>query len=102
MPQNQEDSQDDLPVSVLLPSMLAERAHYHNTTTAHGKTVREVISALDEQYPGIRFNLCLETGDLRPFVNIFVNGENIRYLRGLDTTVTPGATLHILPSVAGG
>jgi molybdopterin synthase sulfur carrier subunit len=102
MPQNQEDSQDDLPVSVLLPSMLAERAQYRNTTTVHGKTVREVISTLDEQYPGIRFNLCLETGDLRPFVNIFINGENIRYLHGLDTTVTPGATLHILPSVAGG
>jgi molybdopterin synthase sulfur carrier subunit len=64
--------------------------------------VREVISTLEEQFPGLGFNLCQETGELRPFVNIFLNGENIRYLSGLDTAVAPGASLHILPSVAGG
>ncbi|MGO8947569.1 MAG: ubiquitin-like small modifier protein 1 [Ktedonobacterales bacterium] len=89
-------------VRVSLPAMLAERTGNRRTTVAQGRTVREVISTLDEQFPGIRFNLCLETGNLRPFVNIFLNGENIRYLRGLDTTISSDATLHILPSVAGG
>jgi sulfur-carrier protein len=89
-------------VYVSLPAMLAERTGNHRTTVAQGDTVRKVISTLNKQFPGISFNLCLETGDLRPFVNIFVNGENIRYLEGLDTAVAPGATLYILPSVAGG
>ncbi len=89
-------------VLVSLPVMLAERTGDRHTTVAQGRTVREVISTLDDQFPGIRFNLCLETGDLRPFVNIFLNGENIRYLQGLDTAISPEATLHILPSVAGG
>ena len=48
------------------------------------------------------FRLCFETGELRTFVNVYVNGRNIRYLDGLDTPVPAGATLHILPSVAGG
>ena len=57
---------------------------------------------IDQDYPGLRFNLCHETGELRPFVNIFLNRENIRYLQGLDTPITAGATVHILQSVAGG
>jgi sulfur-carrier protein len=89
-------------VRVSLPAMLAERTGNHRTAVSHGTTVREVISSLEEQFPGLGFNLCQETGELRPFVNIFLNGENIRYLSGLDTAITPGASLHILPSVAGG
>jgi molybdopterin synthase sulfur carrier subunit len=50
----------------------------------------------------LRFNLCYETGEIRTFVNIFVNGNNVRYLQGLDTMVPAGATLHVLQSVAGG
>ena len=95
-------SDEDQVVRVSLPAMLAERVGNRLTVSARGETVREVISTLDETFPGLRFNLCLETGDLRPFVNIFVNGQNVRYLRGLDTDVAPGATVHILPSVAGG
>ena len=98
MPQSEEDPV----VRVSLPAMRAERVGNRLTTSARGETVREVISTLEETFPGLRFNLCLETGDLRPFVNIFVNGQNVRYLRGLDTVVAPGTPLHILPSVAGG
>jgi molybdopterin synthase sulfur carrier subunit len=64
--------------------------------------VRQVIDALEAAFPGLRFNLCHETGELRPFVNVFLDGRHIRYLHGLETSVSPGATLHILPSVAGG
>jgi sulfur-carrier protein len=95
-------SEEGLAVRVSLPAMLAERVGHRLTVSARGETVRDVISALDETFPGLRFNLCLETGELRPFVNIFVNGHNVRYVRGLETVVAPGATLHILPSVAGG
>lgn len=89
-------------VTVLLPSALTGRAGNRASIAVSGATVREVIAALDAAHPGLRFNLCHETGELRPFVNIFVNGVHVRYLRGIETPLTPGATLHVMPSVAGG
>ena len=89
-------------VTVLIPPALLTRTGQRRQVRATGRTVREVIVALDAQYPGLRFNLCYETGELRPFVNIFRDGQNIRYLDLLDTPLQPGACLHILPSVAGG
>jgi molybdopterin synthase sulfur carrier subunit len=87
---------------VLLPRALAPRAGQRARVTVAGRTVREVVDALEAAHPGMRFELCYETGELRPFVNVFVNGEHIRYLRGLDSDLPAGATVHILPSVAGG
>lgn len=89
-------------VLVHLPAQLRERTQQQATITVAAGDVREIIAALDEVFPGLRFNLCTETGELRPFVNVFVNGRNIRYLDILDTPVSAGATLHILHSVAGG
>ena len=89
-------------VTVLLPGALAEQADGARTLQVVGSTVREVFDALDSAWPGMAFRLCYETGELRTFVNVFVNGRNVRYLQGLETPVTVGATLHILPSVAGG
>lgn len=89
-------------VTLILPAQLRDRAGQHGTHRVSGATVRDALAALDAQYPGLAFALCEETGRLRPFVNIFVNGENIRYLEDLDTPLSPGATLHVFPSVAGG
>jgi len=89
-------------VTVSLPTALRTRAGNRSKVVVNGSTVREVIAALDRDFPGLRFNLCYETGDLRSYVNIFLNRENIRYLDGLDTPVQDGATMHILQSVAGG
>ena len=89
-------------VTVLLPGALAEQAGGARTLQVMGGTVREVVRALDAAWPGMAFRLCFETGELRTFVNVYVNGRNVRYLDGLDTPVPAGATLHILPSVAGG
>jgi len=89
-------------VTVSFPDALRTRVGNRRTVTAAGRTVREIIDALDCDFPGLRFNLCYETGELRPYVNIFVERENIRYLQGLETAVTTGITLHILQSVAGG
>lgn len=90
------------PVTIYLPPALRARAGNRRQITAHGSTVREVINALDTLCPGMGFHLLYETGDLRPFVNVFLERENVRYLQGLDTAVTPGSTLHIVHSVAGG
>jgi molybdopterin synthase sulfur carrier subunit len=91
-----------LSITVLLPGVLAPRADGARAVAVEGGTVGEVVTALDAAYPGLRFNLCYETGELRPFVNIYVNGRNIRSLQGLETPVPAAATLHIFPSVAGG
>ncbi len=90
------------PVTVFLPGPLRAKVGNQPMLTVSGGTVREVIVALDHAYPGLRFQLCYESGELRPFVNIFLHGENIRYLQGLDTPLAPGEQMFIFPSVAGG
>jgi len=89
-------------VTVLLPQALATRVGDQLRAQVSGATLRAIIAALDERRPGLRFSLCLETGELRPFVNVYVNGTHVRYLQWLDTPLPPGAVVHILPSVAGG
>ena len=97
------DSATTLPtVRISFPGALYARVGNRASATAAGRTVREIIDALDSDFPGLRFNLCYETGELRPYVNIFLNRENIRYLQGLDTPIVTGATLSIIQSVAGG
>ena len=87
---------------VFLPHALRARVGNRTSVSACGYTVREIIAALDREYPGLGFNLCYETGELRPNVKIFVDREDSRYHQGLDTPVRDGATIHILQSVAGG
>lgn len=89
-------------VAVTIPAVLRNRTGNRASVRVAGRTVREVIEALEQEYPGLRFNLCYETGELREFVNIFVGRENVRYLNELETPVTSGTTIHILQSVAGG
>ncbi len=96
-------SENGIPsVTVKLPQLLRPRAGNQTSVTVFGSTIREIIDALEQDYPGLRFNLCYETGELRPYVNIFLDRENIRYMQGLDTPVKMGATIYILQSVAGG
>jgi molybdopterin synthase sulfur carrier subunit len=89
-------------VTVLLPHALRKRTGNRGAVAVAGDSVAEVVTALDDAYPGMRFHLCYETGELRPYVNIFVDGENVRYLQGLQTPVAQGARLHVIESVAGG
>jgi molybdopterin synthase sulfur carrier subunit len=93
---------DSKPVRVNIPQALISRTGNQRWVRVHGDTVREVINALDAEYPGLKFNVCFETGELRHFVNIFVQGDDVRALQGLDTAVTPGATVYIIHSIAGG
>ena len=89
-------------ITVSFPGALHARVGSRASVDVTGCTIREVIDALEREFPGLRFNLCYETGELRPYVNVFLNRANIRYLQGLDTPVSPGARIHILQSVAGG
>jgi molybdopterin synthase sulfur carrier subunit len=91
-----------LSVTVKLPSQLFERVGGPRILAVSEGTLREVIDALEASAPGLRFHLCEETGELRSFVNVFLDGVNVRNLDGLATPIPAGATLMIFPSVAGG
>jgi len=88
--------------TVILPPVLRKRIDHQARLNIEGATIREIIEVLEQRFPGIRFNLCDETGELRPYVNIFIEKENIRYLQGLDTPIYTEGRIYILPSVAGG
>jgi molybdopterin synthase sulfur carrier subunit len=65
-------------------------------------TVRDILDRLDERYPGFRARVCEESGELRRFINIFVDGEDVRFLDNLATQVPERAEVSIVPAIAGG
>jgi molybdopterin synthase sulfur carrier subunit len=71
------------------------------TTVEEAATVGEVLDGLYDRYDGLRERIAVD-GDLRRFVNVYVEGEDIRFLDGLDTAVEDGDEVTILPAVAGG
>ena len=89
-------------VSVLIPTILRKYTSGQEQVNADGRTVREVIVNLQEKYQGITSNLFQESGELKPFVNVYVNDEDIRFLNDLDSHVKAGDTVTILPAIAGG
>ena len=69
---------------------------------ASGATLAEVLDDLEARYPGIRGRIVDEQGAVRRFVNVYVGGEDIRFMEGLETAVKDGEEVTILPAVAGG
>jgi molybdopterin synthase sulfur carrier subunit len=69
---------------------------------AQGHTLRELIQNVDRDHPGFAGQLLEANGEQRSFVNIYLNDEDVRYLRGLETTIEEGDVVSILPAVAGG
>jgi sulfur-carrier protein len=88
-------------VSVKIPTQLREATDGESTAEVDGETVGEVLDALYDRYGDLR-NRIAEDGGLRRFVNVYVGGEDIRFLDGLDTPVEDGDEVTILPAVAGG
>ena len=87
---------------VRIPTQLRPLTGGDGEVAATGTTVGEVLKALDAAHPGMGERLFDEAGKLRRFVNVFVADEDIRFLQGLETPVAPGATVSIIPAVAGG
>jgi MoaD family protein len=88
-------------VTVKIPTQLRAATDGEASTEVDGSTVGEVLDALYERYDDLRDRIA-EDGGLRRFVNVYVGGEDIRFLDGLDTTVEDGDEVTILPAVAGG
>jgi MoaD family protein len=89
-------------VRVKLPTILRKHAEGAHLVDAEGATLRDLLSDLERRYPGITKNVVTDDGGLHRFVNVYVNDEDVRYLGSLETAVTEGDTVSILPAVAGG
>ncbi|UUY02537.1 MoaD/ThiS family protein [Svornostia abyssi] len=88
-------------VTVKLPTQLRDAAAGNAAVSVEGTTVGEALEALFAEHGELRERL-FQDGELRRFVNVFVAGEDVRYLDGLETAVPAGGELTILPAVAGG
>ena len=87
---------------VRIPTPLRKYTGGAEAVQAEGATVAAIVADLDKRHAGIRDRICDESGAVRRFVNIFDNGEDIRFLQNLDTAVKAGDEVSIVPAIAGG
>jgi sulfur-carrier protein len=87
---------------VILPNLLRQHAGGQRSVIVGGATIREVLEALQAEYPGMSGQLVTADGQLHKFVNVYVNDDDVRYIQKLDTKVNEDDTVSILPAVAGG
>ena len=89
-------------VTVKIPTPLRRLTNNQAKVDAEGGDLKALIESLEGSYPGMKARLCDDDGSLRHFVNIYVNGEDVRYLNGLDSELKTGDEVSIVPAVAGG
>ena len=89
-------------VKVRIPSPLQKFTQDKSEVEAGGETVRAVIDDLEKQYPGIGERIRDENGAVRRFINVYVNGEDVRFMSQDDTPVKEGDEVSIIPAIAGG
>jgi molybdopterin synthase sulfur carrier subunit len=94
--------QNDAHITVLIPTPLRRFTGGEAKVAVAGSSVAEVLDALDAAHPGIGERLRDDSGQLRRFVNVFVNGQNIRDGQGIDTPLSAGDEVGIIPAMAGG
>ena len=87
--------------TIRIPPTLRSEVGGERQVPAAGETVRELLDDLITRFPGLRAQL-VEDDDIAPFVNVYVEGEDVRTLEGLDTPVATGSTVILLPAMAGG
>ena len=91
-----------MPVTVKIPTQLRAAAGGQASASVHGATVGEVLDALYAEHGELRERIAGEDGEPRRFVNVYLGGEDIRFLEGLSTPSPDGSEVTILPAVAGG
>jgi molybdopterin/thiamine biosynthesis adenylyltransferase/molybdopterin converting factor small subunit len=88
--------------TVIVPSPLRRHTEGQSRVQVDGSTVSVVIDNLDQQYPGVKSRLCDESGQIKPYINVFVNGDEIRALQGIATVLAEKDEVSIVPAMAGG
>ena len=89
-------------IVVRIPTPLRRLTNGQDKVDVEADSLGGVIDAMNEQYPGLRDRICDDQGQLRNFVNVYVNGEDVRFLQGLETPTTAGDEVSVVPAVAGG
>ncbi|MBI3649805.1 MAG: MoaD/ThiS family protein [Acidobacteria bacterium] len=89
-------------INIVIPTLLRNLTGNADLVELEAATVEEALHKLDETYPGFRARVCEPSGDLRQFINIYINGEDIRFLDNLASPIPGGAEVSIVPAIAGG
>jgi len=91
-----------MPVQVTIPTPLRNLTGNQENVAVEGETIAEILTNLDKAFPGIGERLVDDKGAVRRFVNIYVNGEDIRFLQEKATPIKPNDEISIVPAIAGG
>jgi sulfur-carrier protein len=89
-------------VKVIIPAQLRQYTQDQSQIEVEAGTVGQVLDAVEASHPGIKERICEPDGRIRRFVNVFVNGDDVRALNGTETEVKDGDEVGIIPAVAGG
>ena len=87
---------------VRIPTPLRKVTNGEDKASVDAGTMVEVVKSLEVQFPGLKARICDDDGELRSFVNVYINGEDVRFLNGMDSSVSSGDEVSIVPAVAGG
>ena len=88
--------------TIRIPTPLRKVTNGADKITVESGSILEIIESLDKEFPGIKTRLCDDNDELRNFVNMYINGEDIRFLDGMKSSVNSGDEVSIVPAVAGG
>jgi molybdopterin synthase sulfur carrier subunit len=91
-----------MPVKVRIPTPLRSLTNGEEEVTVEGKSIQEVIDNLETNFSGFKERLCDEHGQIRRFINFYLNDEDIRFKDNQETTVNDGDLISIVPAIAGG
>jgi len=89
-------------VKVIIPEPLQKLTNNLAEVEANGSNIKELIDDLEKNFPGLKERLCDENGKVRRFINIYVNEEDVRFLKQDDTSLKDGDEVSIIPAIAGG
>lgn len=89
-------------LKVVIPTPLRKFTSGAEVVEVDAGTVKQVLDNLESRYPGFRASVCDEAGSLRRFINIYIDGEDVRFLENLSTPITDGAEVAIVPAISGG
>ena len=89
-------------LKVVIPTPLRKFTGGAELVEVEATTLLEVLDKVDSRYPGFRASVCDETGSLKRFINIYIDGEDVRFLENLSTRVSDGAEVAIVPAISGG
>ena len=91
-----------MPITVRVPAPLQKLTQNQEQVKANAANIKELIEGLEKDFPGIKERICDETGKIRKFINVYVNGEDVRFLQQDATPLKDGDEVSIIPAIAGG